>query len=229
MKEIKVRILSQRNVLDGPTEIRVEPICRMSDFLDACKTYKLVEDEPDGFVTASLKNNPLVNLSIDEKREFAKYLEHAPKMIFSTSDLPGFKGGKIPNKTITSTTYGVFGTRSGGKTVSQMGFDEYKPKKRVMFNGNATILEIGDFKTVVKCHDGDEFNEVIGLGLALSRYFAKQKSTKKELDTLKYYIPKYTDLAEYCVHKYFKYDYKRILNFFDKIEHGKWVELCLEK
>lgn len=101
-----------------------------------------------------------------------------------------------------------------------------KPVRRVMFNGIATILEIGDFKTVVKCDEKDTFEEYIGLGLALSRYYAKQPSTKKEFATLKYcFNPQYKDLAVYCIHKYFDYDSKRILKFFDGIGKGKWVEL----
>lgn len=101
-----------------------------------------------------------------------------------------------------------------------------KPVKRVMFNGNATILEIGDFKTVVKCDEEDEFDEIIGLGLALSRYYTKHRATRKEMETLKYcFHPQYEDLAAYCIHKYFEYDEKCILDFFNKIEKGKWIDL----
>lgn len=106
-----------------------------------------------------------------------------------------------------STTYGVFN------------------KARVQFNGNATILEIGDFKTVVKCHEEDFFTEHVGLGLALNRYYKKKS---KEINVLTFYIEDYTKLAEFCLWKFVNYDKKQFKQLLAKItncEKGKWIEL----
>lgn len=99
-------------------------------------------------------------------------------------------------------------------------------KNRVMFNGPATILEIGDFKTIIKCHEEDEFDFIIGLGLALGRYYEKQPSTKKDFKYLKKNLNDW-EFSRYCLSKYFDYDNKRILKFLDGIEKGKWVDLCV--
>lgn len=112
-----------------------------------------------------------------------------------------------PTKLHTATTYGVF------------------KKARVMFNGNATILEIGDFKTVVKCDEKDKFSYYIGLGLALSRYYEKQPDTKIEIKYLKDEL-NYKKLAHYCLHKYFSFDTKRVDKFLKSCEKCKWVDLC---
>lgn len=215
MKEIKVRPTSidfeHFSTGEVTAELHADIVCPNTVDLQQVKmgkTYKLVEDEP---------TNP-----------------------------PGFKGGKIPNQTIfkyekpiyfdTDCPKDVLTRIIGAVDLAYNQPDRFvtstlkgtlkQPVKRVMFNGNATILEIGDFKTVVKCDEGDEFNEVIGLGLALSRYYKKQPDTKKEIVLLEKML-KYNMVAEYCFQKYFKFDNKIMDNFVDKAlsEKGKWVEL----
>lgn len=160
--------------------------------LGQCGTY-------DGLYKIEVKPLELVYGPLNCGKTY-KLVEDEP------NKLPGFKGGKIPNKIITSTTYGVF------------------KKARVQFNGNTTILEIGDFKTVVKCHEGDKFSYVIGLGLALIRYHKKQPSTKKDIKFLERCC-EYENLAEYCFEKYFNFDENRIWNFLKNCNKGKWINL----
>ena len=50
---------------------------------------------------------------------------------------------------------------------------------KVMFNGPATIFQYGDFKTVVKCNEEDKFDRLVGLGVALYRYYRQHKDNKK--------------------------------------------------
>lgn len=238
MKEIKVNFTGyKRSPLRTPfgdypfVEFTLQPLELVPEF-DFSKNYKLVEDEPeDNFKVDSFKTDVLTNLSIDEKKELLnsffgkKATESLYPLMFYTPARKNSKTNLENKKLKTATMYGVFGTRGGGKTVSQMILDEYKPKARVQFNGNATILEIGDFKTVVKCHEEDFFTEHVGLGLALNRYYKKKS---KEINVLTFYIEDYTKLAEFCLWKFVNYDKKQFKQLLAKItncEKGKWIEL----
>ncbi len=219
MKEIKVKILGDE-ISTGKHILKCEVVEQPQFMSISDKTYRLVEDEP--------KQKDISRLY--EKTIFL--LTHGTSGIRSEGSIPHYKVEEWvkanPNAFKQPTFSAYVGERSCGKTVKQAWFDEfttYKPKARVMFNGNATILEIGGFKTVVKCDKDDEFNEIIGLGLALSRYYKKQKSTKKEIVLLEKMLS-YNMLAEYCFHKYFNHNDKRMDKFVDVcMTQGKWIEL----
>lgn len=229
MKEIKVCIIGQ----PGPGKVLLQTT-EPNLSLDRAKTYKLVEDEPSYIDTDSLYKttlkmllnsryglagkHPIELLNLTQKQELLNLLE------------------KTPVKIQTDSIYGVFGERGGGKTIARIlnninnlpPIDELKgsPRrpKRVLFNDNATILEIGDFKAVVKRDEKDKFSYYIGLGLALSRYYEKRPATKIEIKYLKDELH-YKKLAHYCLHKYFGFDTKRVDKFLKSCEKNKWVEL----
>lgn len=219
MKEIKVKITDwytvekfEANKLTGTLNLKGIYDTNERPKLVGGKTYKLVEDEPKYIDTdmiykttiKTLLNGVYGGVHLPTKLTPVKFPDSELVKCYCENDV------KQIRKLKTSTTYGVF------------------KKARVQFNGNATILEIGDFKTVVKCHKDDKFGMGLGLGLALSRYYEKQPSTKKEIKYLKTRLD-YSSLSEYCLRKYFNHDEK----YFRKIEknfiEGKWVDLCLEK
>jgi len=211
MKEIKCNIVSQCGNSDGLYKIEVKPLERIYGPLNCGKTYKLVEDEAIGNQISDctiFTYSPYISqFSIEDRVD--EWLKANPNI--SPLDKVGFAVGVD------------LGKPSSDKTLSHS-FIVPAKVKRVMFNGNATILEIGDFKTVVKCHEDDQFSYVTGLGLALYRYYKKQPSTKKDFKNLSFYM-NYDGLAEYCFEKYFNFDKKRIWNFLKNCNKGKWLEL----
>ena len=55
-----------------------------------------------------------------------------------------------------------------------------KPKIRVMVNGPATVLYVGEEKTVVKVHDED-FDLEKGIAMAILKHCGFKRSTMKKL------------------------------------------------
>lgn len=243
MKEVEIKITNWHTAttdINGVSNIHlhVDAVCNngIRPRLNEGKTYKLVED--DGMVT--FDPSKLVNPKINES--VYKLLK---ERISSKCNIPRI----ILNNEYTEEQYERF-----KKTLLNQGpieilpdahnpdfvkyiindvkcvekaFVNYHKHSRVMFNGRATILEIGDFKTVVKCHEDDEFNEVIGLGLALSRWYKKHSNPKlkNEVKLLEKMLS-YNMFAEYCFQKYFNFDDKRIDKFVDVcMTQGKWLDL----
>lgn len=212
--------------------------------IKAGKTYKLVEDDTDNQLEKLIKRiSDSAGIAIEELRTNVNYLVGTPKLADFTIDektrfhhllcgtpISRFNTAvRIPIKVAETKEFKPANpSKCNGKNVKCSWFDELITyKSRVMFNGNATILEIGSFKTVVKCHEDDEFTYYIGLGLALSRYYEKQPSTKKEIKYLKDEL-NYKKLAHYCVYKYFGFDMKLADKFLISCEMNKWVDLCVK-
>ena len=104
-------------------------------------------------------------------------------------------------------------------------------KFQVMFNQKTTILKIGNFKTVVKCDKRDRFVPIIGLGIALYRYYRQNKPTKGMIKSLETETKlSHLKLAEYAFNYFCDFNKskaKKACELINKYEEGKWIDLCL--
>lgn len=102
---------------------------------------------------------------------------------------------------------------------------------QVMFNQKTTILKIGNFKTVVKCDNRDKFVPIIGLGIALYRYYRQDKSTKGMIKSLETETKlSHLKLAEYAFNYFSDFNKskaKKVCELINKYEEGKWIDVCL--
>lgn len=100
-------------------------------------------------------------------------------------------------------------------------------KPKVMFNGPATIFQYGDFKTVVKCDEEDEFDRLVGLGVALYRYYRQHINYKKQYQTLSYFMD-LDELAHYALHQFCDHSVNKKGNLakeLKKHDEGTWITL----
>lgn len=93
--------------------------------------------------------------------------------------------------------------------------DKSKPYTNVKFNGPATIVFWADgTKTVVKCQDGDDYSEEVGLAMCIVKKVFGNKS--KYNDIFKKWCPSYnieTD-ADDCLSEAYKQFRNHILKTF---------------
>ena len=119
-----------------------------------------------------------------------------------------------------------------GIKVNYIMFDEsiLSDKCQVMFNNKTTILKYGDFKTVVKCDKRDRFIPIIGLGIALYRYYRSNKETKGMIESLEHDTKlSHLKLAEYSVNYFCNFkkpNERKLCELINNPEEGKWIELC---
>lgn len=102
-----------------------------------------------------------------------------------------------------------------------------EPKLKVMFNGPATIFQYGDFKTVVKCDEEDKFDRLVGLGVALYRYYRQHINYKKQYQTLSYFMD-LDELAHYALHQFCDHSVNKKENLakeLKKHDEGTWITL----
>lgn len=95
---------------------------------------------------------------------------------------------------------------------------------KVMFNGPCTIFQWGDFKTVVKCDEEDEFDVYIGLGIALYRYYRQNADTRKQFNKLAEYMFLY-QLADYALDYFCGFSKKKKNGLFNNEPVNGWYRL----
>ena len=96
----------------------------------------------------------------------------------------------------------------------------YLPEiKNVKFNGPATIVFWADgTKTVVKCQDGDDYSEEVGLAMCIIKKAFGNKS--KYNDIFKKWCPSYdieTDIDDDCLSEAYKQFRNHVLKTFNEI------------
>lgn len=95
---------------------------------------------------------------------------------------------------------------------------------KVMFNGPCTIFQWGDFKTVVKCDEEDEFDVDIGLGIALYRYYRQNADTRKQFNKLAEYMF-LSQLADYALDYFCGFSKKKRNRLFNNEPVNGWYRL----
>ena len=96
---------------------------------------------------------------------------------------------------------------------------------KVMFDGPYTIFQWGDFITVVKCDEEDEFDVDIGLGIALYRYYRQNADTRKQFNKLAEYMF-LSQLADYALDYFCGFSKKKRSRLFNNNPvEGGWYRL----
>lgn len=102
-----------------------------------------------------------------------------------------------------------------------------EPKPQVFFDDPYTILKWGDFTTIVKCDEIDEFDPFVGLGIALYRYYRQHKDYKKAYQKLNY-VMEFEELYHYALHQFCGFDANKRVALAKKLknsEKGSWIKL----
>lgn len=115
--------------------------------------------------------------------------------------------------------YQVDGKAFAGKAVVR-----HVSYPKVMFNGPCTIFQWGDFKTVVKCDEEDEFDVDIRLGIALYRYYRQNADTRKQFNKLAEYMF-LSQLADYALDYFCGFSKKKRNRLFNNNPVNGWYRL----
>lgn len=150
------------------------------------------------FETNDTKN---VVISREEFRDLTMSKEYSIKELLEneldpTRDIATYM---IPNVMFTQSLF-----HSG--TIKIVGQNFNKPQIKVDENKRTIVLYTQERVIVKKCHEGDKFDERIGIGLALSEWYSKNEDWKKMRDEMrckKTHKLKYRDYALKVYDDYF--------------------------